>query len=41
MTRSRSVDADAPTITGMPPDTATYQNLITAGFPDTWAAIHP
>jgi endonuclease/exonuclease/phosphatase family metal-dependent hydrolase len=34
-------DADAATITGTPPDTATYQNLIAAGLADTWAAVHP
>jgi endonuclease/exonuclease/phosphatase family metal-dependent hydrolase len=34
-------DADATTITGIPPDTATYQNIVGAGFADTWAAVNP
>lgn len=34
-------DADATTITGVPPDTNTYSTVITAGFHDTWAATRP
>jgi len=31
-------DASAPTITGIPPDTATYSDVRAAGFTDAWAA---
>src|SRR5260221_2205278 len=34
-------DADATTTTGIVPDTATYQNIVGAGFADTWAAVNP
>jgi endonuclease/exonuclease/phosphatase family metal-dependent hydrolase len=34
-------DADATTITGIPPDTATYQDIVAAGLTDTWAAVNP
>lgn len=34
-------DADATTITGVPPDTETYSDVIAAGFHDTWAATRP
>ncbi len=34
-------DADATTITRIPPDTATYQNIVGAGLADTWAAVNP
>lgn len=34
-------DADATTVTGIVPDTATYQNIVGAGLRDTWAAVNP
>lgn len=34
-------DADATTITGVPPDTETYSTVIAAGFRDSWAATRP
>jgi endonuclease/exonuclease/phosphatase family metal-dependent hydrolase len=34
-------DADATTVTGIVPDTATYQNIVTSGLTDTWAAVNP
>lgn len=34
-------DADATTITGIPPDTSTYQNIVGAGLTDSWAAVNP
>jgi hypothetical protein len=34
-------DADATTITGVPPDTETYSQVIAAGFHDSWTATRP
>jgi endonuclease/exonuclease/phosphatase family metal-dependent hydrolase len=34
-------DADATSITGNPPDTATYQNIVAAGLSDAWAVANP
>lgn len=34
-------DADATSITGTPPDTETYSDVIAAGFHDSWTATRP
>lgn len=34
-------DADTTTITGIPPDTTTYANIVNAGLTDAWASVHP
>ena len=34
-------DADATTVTGVPPDTATYKSLLASGLIDSWAVARP
>jgi endonuclease/exonuclease/phosphatase family metal-dependent hydrolase len=34
-------DADTTALTGVPPDTATYQDLVAAGLADAWEAVRP